>query len=144
MVNVADLSLMELKQYSQVLEDEIKSLTQHFSALRAGRERYYGSKTTLEELEGCKAGEKMLVPLTKSLFVPGELANTETAIIEVGAGYYIKMSTQKGKDFMDRKMQSLTGTMSEIEKAVNIKRQQLEVMEMTMQQKAAMMQQQQK
>eukprot|EP01064_Diplonema_japonicum_P016718 TRINITY_DN2473_c1_g1_i1.p2 TRINITY_DN2473_c1_g1~~TRINITY_DN2473_c1_g1_i1.p2 ORF type:complete len:144 (+),score=45.96 TRINITY_DN2473_c1_g1_i1:100-531(+) len=143
MVNVGDLSVQELKQYTQVLEDEVKQLTQHFQALRTGRERYHDSKQTLEGLEGCKEGEKMLVPLTKSLYVPGQLKNTENAIIEVGAGYYIKMSTTKGKDFMDRKMMNLTKTMQEIEKAVNVKRQQLEVMSMTMQQKAAQQQQQQ-
>ena len=51
------------------------------------------------------------------------------------------MSTTKGKDFMDRKMQNLTNTMNDIEKAVNTKRQQLEVMQLTMRQKVEAMQQ---
>ena len=82
-VNVTDLSLQELKQYSQVVEDEVKQLTQHFSALRVGRDRYHGSKVVLESLEECKEGEKMLVPLTKSLYVPGQLKKSNEAIIEV-------------------------------------------------------------
>eukprot|EP01061_Rhynchopus_euleeides_P008730 TRINITY_DN17882_c0_g1_i1.p2 TRINITY_DN17882_c0_g1~~TRINITY_DN17882_c0_g1_i1.p2 ORF type:complete len:143 (+),score=81.82 TRINITY_DN17882_c0_g1_i1:42-470(+) len=142
MVSVGDLSLNELRQYSQVLEDEIKALTQHFTALRGGRERYHGSRVVLDDLEKCKEDEKLMVPLTKSLYVPGKLKNPNSAIVEVGAGYYIKMSTTKGKDFMDRKMQNLTNTMNELEKAVNTKRQQLEIMQVTMRQKMPQQQQQ--
>ena len=53
------------------------------------------------------------------------------------------MSTEKGKDFMDRKMMNLTNTMNDIEKAVGTKKNQLEIMQMTMKQKYAAMQAQQ-
>ena len=84
-MSVADLSVKELQQYSQVLEEETRALTSHFSALRGGRDRYHGSKVVLENIEDCEEGEEMLVPLTKSLYVPGVLKNPKTAIIEVCA-----------------------------------------------------------
>eukprot|EP01060_Flectonema_neradi_P000160 TRINITY_DN10113_c1_g1_i2.p1 TRINITY_DN10113_c1_g1~~TRINITY_DN10113_c1_g1_i2.p1 ORF type:complete len:150 (+),score=41.97 TRINITY_DN10113_c1_g1_i2:56-505(+) len=136
-IGVGDLSLQELKQYLSALEEEIKQLSEHHGALKQGRERYQDSRATLEGLEECSSGEQMMIPLTQSMYVPGTLKETKQAIIEVGAGYYIKMSTEKAKDFMKRKMEGLTETMNKIEKAVQVKRQQAEVMQMTARQKMA-------
>jgi hypothetical protein len=33
----------------------------------------------------------MLVPLTQSLYVPGELASTETVLVDVGTGYFVEV-----------------------------------------------------
>lgn len=37
----------------------------------------------------------MLVPLTSSLYVPGELSNLDEVIVDIGTGYYVsKVSTK--------------------------------------------------
>ncbi|KAJ9469958.1 putative prefoldin subunit 5 [Diplonema papillatum] len=135
-VAVGDLSVNELQTYIKVLRDELQVLMNQYGALKTARERYLDSKQTLESLEQCKEGEKILIPITHSLFVRGELGATDSAIIEMGAGYYVKMSTTKGKDFMMRKTKGLTNMMQEIEKNVHLKQQQLQIMEETFQQKA--------
>ena len=33
----------------------------------------------------------MLVPLTQSLYVPGELASTETVLVDIGTGYFVEV-----------------------------------------------------
>ena len=38
------------------------------------------------------AGTRMLVPITSSLYVPGETAPLDTVLIDVGTGYYIEKS----------------------------------------------------
>lgn len=35
-------------------------------------------------------GKPILVPLTTSLYVPGELADTENVIVDVGTGFYVE------------------------------------------------------
>ena len=82
-VGVGDLSLQELKQYLSALEEEMKQLTEHHGALKQGRDRYQDSRATIEGLEQCESGEKMMVPLTQSMYVPGVLKENKQAIIEV-------------------------------------------------------------
>ena len=33
----------------------------------------------------------MLVPLTQSLYVPGELASTDTVLVDIGTGYFVEV-----------------------------------------------------
>eukprot|EP01062_Namystynia_karyoxenos_P055525 TRINITY_DN4644_c0_g1_i1.p1 TRINITY_DN4644_c0_g1~~TRINITY_DN4644_c0_g1_i1.p1 ORF type:complete len:186 (+),score=104.41 TRINITY_DN4644_c0_g1_i1:73-558(+) len=134
-VKVSSLSPQELQTLSENLQSEIQALSSQHNMLRSGRERYLDSKRVLESLATYQEGDKMLVPLTSSLYVPGELGNPGTAIIEVGAGYYVRMSNQKGQDFMDRKMKNIQETMQNVEKAVMVKSRQLEAMQMTLRQK---------
>ena len=35
-------------------------------------------------------GKQVLVPLTSSLYVPGRLSDTETVVVDIGTGYYVK------------------------------------------------------
>lgn len=35
-------------------------------------------------------GKPILVPLTTSLYVPGELADTENVIVDIGTGFYVE------------------------------------------------------
>ena len=37
------------------------------------------------------AGQEMLVPLTQSLYVPGELADTEHVLVDIGTGYFVEV-----------------------------------------------------
>ena len=37
----------------------------------------------------------MLVPLTTSLYVPGETAPLDTVLVDVGTGYYIEKSLKQ-------------------------------------------------
>jgi prefoldin alpha subunit len=46
-----------------------------------------------------------MVPLTASLYVPGTLADPGRVVLEVGTGYYVETSIEKGKDFCARKVE---------------------------------------
>eukprot|EP01065_Artemidia_motanka_P032138 TRINITY_DN39188_c0_g1_i1.p1 TRINITY_DN39188_c0_g1~~TRINITY_DN39188_c0_g1_i1.p1 ORF type:complete len:158 (+),score=62.85 TRINITY_DN39188_c0_g1_i1:67-540(+) len=140
-ISVNSLSPQELSQLSENLQSEIQTLTSHFNALRGARERYLESRRVLNQLSECKPGDPLLVPLSSSLYVPGVVGDNSKAIIEVGTGYFIKMPVPKGQDFMDRKVKNLQETMQEAEKAVNVKQQQLDIMQMTLRSKIMQAQQ---
>jgi prefoldin alpha subunit len=40
--------------------------------------------------DGTPPGKSVLVPLTSSLYVPGNLADVERVVVDVGTGYYVK------------------------------------------------------
>jgi len=49
----------------------------------------------------------MLVPLTKSLYAPGKLGDTDKVLIDVGTGYFIEYTAQGGADYCKRKVNML-------------------------------------
>ena len=48
-----------------------------------------------------------MVPLTSSLYVPGVMEDNKRVLVEVGAGYFAEESTDKARDYCDRKMKLL-------------------------------------
>lgn len=48
--------------------------------------------TTPRELTGDRAstGTSLLVPLTPSLYVPGELASNSVVLVDIGTGFYVE------------------------------------------------------
>lgn len=50
------------------------------------------SKASLDELQKTSEGTRMLVPITSSLYVPGETTSLQSVLIDVGTGYYIEKS----------------------------------------------------
>lgn len=48
-----------------------------------------------------------MVPLTSSLYVPGIMEENEKVLVEVGAGYFIEKSSEKAKEYCDRRIKML-------------------------------------
>ena len=59
----------------------------------------------------------VLVPLTGSMYVPGEIINRDKFLIDIGTGYYVEKDTKTSIDFFTRKVNFLN---TQIEKYVKI------------------------
>jgi len=143
-IPINQLPVEELNQYKEGIEQEIQQLAQSLQVLKTARDRFHDSKTCIEHLKTYKEGEKVLVPLTSSLYVQGEFGDTSKCIIDVGTGYYIKQNLDKGADFMERKMKFITENMEKVQQVLGNKQQQLEAVVGTMQKKLYEAQQQAK
>lgn len=74
-------------------------------------------------------GTPILVPLTPSLYVPGQLASTETVLVDIGTGFYVEKTPSAAQDFYKRKVEQLGKNLGELEKIVQGKQQNLGVVE---------------
>ena len=68
----------------------------------------------------------MLVPITSSLYVPGETRTLDTVLIDVGTGYYIEKSGPEAQAFLDRKIHLITGQAMKVAQAMQIKQEGLQ------------------
>ena len=93
---------------------------------------------------GLGAGTRMLVPITSSLYVPGETAPLDTVLIDVGTGYYIEKSGPEAQAFLDRKIHLITGQAYKVAQAMQIKQEGLQGTVRAMNSKITEYQQQQK
>jgi prefoldin alpha subunit len=74
-------------------------------------------------------GTEILVPLTQSLYVPGQLADTNTVIVDVGTGFYVEKSTTEAIKFYNGKVDDLNKNLGDLEKVVQGKNENLRIVE---------------
>ena len=89
---------------SPVAEQELQGLQGAIQQLQVSRNKLTNSKDALELLSKTPDGTPMLVPLTSSLYVPGETAPLDNVLVDVGTGYFIEKSIDHAQAFLQRKM----------------------------------------
>ena len=82
----------------------------------------------------------MLVPLTQSLYVPGELGDPDQLLVELGTGYYIEKSQAGATELLDRKIAMLVKNADDINTVVATKQQNYDAICQMMQVKMAQIQ----
>ena len=68
----------------------------------------------------------MLVPLTQSLYVPGELGDPDQLLVELGTGYYIEKSVDEAQAFLDRKIAMIKAQAGNVQQVASMKQQNLQ------------------
>ena len=71
--------------------------------------------------------KEILVPMTSSLYIPGKCADVKKITIEIGANFFVETTIEKAEKFCDRKIESLNKNMDEIDKIIQEKNDQLNV-----------------
>ena len=73
-VDISAMSLEQLNTYKGQFENEIKQLHARHSGLKQAEGRFRQSKDALAAISKDDEGRRMLVPLTQSLYGPGNSA----------------------------------------------------------------------
>ncbi|KAJ3343715.1 subunit of tubulin prefoldin [Gonapodya sp. JEL0774] len=102
-IELTSLNINQLQNLKQSLDEELQQLTQSYAALRQAHMKFAENETTLNLLSRDANGKPMLVPLTSSLYVPGEVASPESVIVDVGTGYFVEKSIADAKSYYSKK-----------------------------------------
>ena len=125
-VPIEKLSIEQLNYVGQQIEKDIKNYSQYYSSLRAVNNKYLDNKEYIKMLKEFKDKE-ILVPMTSSLYIPGKCADVKKITIEIGANFFVETTIEKAEKFCDRKIESLKKNMDEIDKIIQEKNDQLNV-----------------
>ncbi|MDI1490676.1 MAG: subunit of tubulin prefoldin [Ramalina farinacea] len=144
-IDLGSLPLQQLNQVKNQLTQELQHLTTSFQQLKTAQAKFRdcitsvrdglsrGEEWTRGQMEtltlGPPIGTPILVPLTPSLYVPGQLASTETVLVDIGTGFYGEKTPPAAQDFYRRKVEELTKNLGDLEKIVQGKQQNLGVVE---------------
>jgi len=105
---------------------EMQGLQGALQQLQVSRNKLTTSKASLERLHSTEEGTPMLVPMTSSLYVPGETTTLETVLVDVGTGYFIEKSVDEARAFLDRKMALIESQAQNVQSAAQYKRNNLQ------------------
>jgi len=80
-------------------------------------------------------GKEILVPLTESLYVPGELDPEELVLVDIGTSFYVGKTPGAAKEMLLKKAALLQRNTETLYKVITEKREHLDVVAETLQAK---------
>ncbi|GES89550.1 prefoldin-domain-containing protein [Rhizophagus clarus] len=101
-IELSDLDLTQLAEIKKQLEEELAHLTASFEKLKQAQIRF---QDCIDSVKTIKEGKDILVPLTQSLYVPGELVDTDKVMVDVGTGYYVEKNSDDAINFYTDKVE---------------------------------------
>jgi prefoldin alpha subunit len=95
-VNLASLSVPQLRALQTRLTSELEHLTTSHTKLRAAQAKFRDCVRSINDgvtgnaQKGTDGRDEILVPLTSSLYVKGRLTDREKVLVDVGTGFYVE------------------------------------------------------
>lgn len=129
-MNINDLTIPQLQQTQETLQSEIDHLTGSFEKIRQIQLKFQEAGKIIKEVsEGAKDGQDLLVPLTSSLYVPGKIMDKSKFLVDIGTGYFVEKNSENGQAFFKSKTTKLDQNLTDLEKIVTEKSQNLRVVQ---------------
>ncbi|KAK7280628.1 hypothetical protein RJT34_25693 [Clitoria ternatea] len=108
------MSVEQLKALKEQSDLEVNLLQDSLSNIRTATTRLEIASAALHDLSLRPHGNKMLVPLTASLYVPATLHDAHHVLVDVGTGYFIEKTMPEGKDYCERKINLLKSNFDQL------------------------------
>ncbi|SPO04205.1 related to prefoldin subunit 5 [Cephalotrichum gorgonifer] len=116
-VNIDSLGIEQLSQVKKQIEEEVEHLGSSFAQLHAAQAKFRECLRCVQT-RTLSSGEpqSVLVPLTNSLYVRGEIPQSDQVMVDIGTGYLVqKVRADDAKVFYQSKVEGLAKTLQEIE-----------------------------
>jgi prefoldin alpha subunit len=118
-VPVTALSPQELHELRTRLQQELEALSGSAQQLARLAGAFGASQRAIHALgSSTKEGQRLLLPLTSSVYVSGEVAAPHTVLVDVGTGYYVEMAAEEGAAYCKRKQERLRASLKEVEQGL--------------------------
>ncbi|KAL8424981.1 hypothetical protein Efla_004458 [Eimeria flavescens] len=140
-VNLNVLTLSQFASLKRRMEVEVHNISSHLMQLRAASARLAESREALIQFDAYRQKQKegeapeILVPLTGALYVKGHLQCADRVLVDIGAGYLLQKTCQDAKKDGENTLALVSEQQGKLEKMLNEKQKQLEVIVATMRQK---------
>ncbi|PSR91941.1 prefoldin subunit [Coniella lustricola] len=134
-VSLDSLSAQQLTAVKKQLDEEVEHLTTSFAQLQAAQIKFKDCLRCVK-VQGTTADKKeILVPLTNSLYVKGNISRPDRVLVDVGTGFYVEKDVKSAAEFYEGKIKDLTGNISDLEGIVQNKSNTLRAVEEVLKQK---------
>ncbi|KAK4535330.1 hypothetical protein CDCA_CDCA04G1355 [Cyanidium caldarium] len=131
---VAEALAREVERLSQALQ-QLSQASQRWSLCRATVEKWERQvravQDSSEEADGSVPrladGDEVLLPLTGSVFVSGQVCEPETCLVDIGTGYSVQKTPAEARAYFDGKLKVVNEHARQASAALEEKRKQWEV-----------------
>ena len=85
-IDLKKLDLMQLTQIKNQLDQDLQFYQESLGNLKHAQTKFQDSGDSLGRLTPENKDKEILVPLTGSMYVPGQLSNSEKVLVDIGTG----------------------------------------------------------
>jgi len=122
-LDLSKLGVQELQGLHQQLSSELNQFTSSMIALQRTASKFASAGQSVESLKDYKEGQRMMLPLTESLYVPGELASRDKVLVEVGTGYFVERDVEGGIGYCRGKVMEIKEQVAELSRVLQQRQQ---------------------
>lgn len=102
-INIDTMSLDQLNQVKTQQESRLEQLTAQYTQLRAVSARISSAKAAQSELNSNLENREIMIPLTESLYAPGQIVDANKILVELGAGFFVEKNSKDAIKVLERK-----------------------------------------
>lgn len=102
-INLAELSVEQLSGLKQRVEAEARQIEGSVAALAEAGERYARSLQTARTL-GADAPQRLLIPLTSSMYAHGVTKGDGMLTVDLGTGFFARLPAKEAEAVLERKL----------------------------------------
>jgi prefoldin alpha subunit len=92
----------------QLLQQQLQQISEQMEVLNQQHTELEASIEALQELEKTKPGQEFLAPLANGIFVKGELNDTSTLLVNVGAEVAVEKDIPQVTALLERQKQEIS------------------------------------
>eukprot|EP00639_Heterosigma_akashiwo_P007289 CAMPEP_0194561872 /NCGR_PEP_ID=MMETSP0292-20121207/2498_1 /TAXON_ID=39354 /ORGANISM="Heterosigma akashiwo, Strain CCMP2393" /LENGTH=174 /DNA_ID=CAMNT_0039410377 /DNA_START=29 /DNA_END=553 /DNA_ORIENTATION=+ len=130
-IDISKLSLEQLNELKQNTQKELKDMAINLRTLQGGINRYQMAKTAIDDLPR-EPGAEILIPLTSSLYIPGQIEDPDKLLVELGTGYYVQKDIKGTEEFLARKEKIVQENAESLQSVIRTKQKNLQSLELMM------------
>ncbi|KAI1407462.1 Prefoldin alpha subunit [Hypoxylon sp. FL1857] len=137
-INLDSLSAQQLSQVKKQLDEELEHLTSSFAQLHAAQSKFRECLRCVQDKNKSptlRENSSILVPLTNSLYVRGNLSSTSHVVVDIGTGFYVEKEIKSAADFYENKVGEVGVSIKDLEAIVQAKTNNVRVVEEVLRQK---------
>ena len=114
-IDLKKLDLMQLTQIKNQLDQDLQFYQESLGNLKHAQTKFQDSGDSLGKLTPENKDKEILVPLTGSMYVPGQLSNSEKVLVDIGTGYYVEKDVDSAKEYFTKKVKYVTEQMEKVQ-----------------------------
>ena len=99
-------------------------MTASYSGLSSAAANFRTSGRSLDSINEDNKGQRVLIPLTSSMYVPGKLSDVSKVMVDVGTGYFVQKSIEDAKVFFEKKEAYIREQSKKVEEQLETKQDQ--------------------
>lgn len=137
-IDLSQLQPQQLVEVRKVTEDEINHFTQSLQALQTAQSKLKDCINSIDSI-GRSKSDNLLIPMTSSLYLPGQIKNKSEFLVDIGTGYFAEKLSEEAKVSFEKKITKLTGDASKLKEILAQKNDVLNSITMTLRAKVIQM-----
>ncbi|ODV81405.1 subunit of tubulin prefoldin [Suhomyces tanzawaensis NRRL Y-17324] len=110
-IDLTKLQPQQLVEVRKQIDQEIQHFTQSLQALQTAQAKLRDCVASIDNLEKSQDGtgsKDLLVPLTSSLYLPGQVVKKNEYLVDIGTGYFVEKNAPDAKKVYDVKIVKLS------------------------------------